>query len=222
MPFAATLFDLDGTLVNTIPDLTDATNAMRLEMGFAPLSQDVIATYVGKGLENLVVRALTGELSDPPEGPVVQHGLRVFRTCYHALNGDKSVLYPEALEGLKAFRKQGMPLGIVTNKSAEFTHPLLQRMGIASFFDHVVSGDTCAYKKPHPLPVQHACELLGADPRKTLLIGDSINDVAAARAAGCTVVVVPYGYNEGHTVQNLDADAIVADVNSAALWALRH
>ena len=107
-------------------------------------------------------------------------------------------------------------LGCVTNKAGRFTQELLDRQGLARFFNCVVSGDTVARKKPDPLPVVHACHLLGAQPRDALLIGDSLNDVLAARAAGCTVWCVPYGYNEGRPIGTLDCDAIVGDFLEAA------
>jgi len=222
MPFSAALLDLDGTLLNTIPDLADATNAMRLEMGLPPLRQDVISTYVGKGTDTLVRRALSDDLSQPPDDGRLAQGLALFRRRYHLINGDKTLLYPGVLEGLKAFREQDVRMAVVTNKPDEFTRPLLERTGLAHFFDHVVCGDTCARKKPDPLPLLHACRLLGVAPGATLAIGDSINDAAAARAAGITILAVPYGYNEGRGVQSLEVDDIVTSIDEAARWALRH
>lgn len=219
MRFNTVLFDLDGTLLNTIPDLADAVNAMRMEMSMPPLRQDIVATYVGKGSEVLVRRALTGSQDEPLEADRLAEGMRLFYQCYHVVNGDKTVIYDGVLDGLKAFREQGARMAVVTNKPGEFTDPLLVRTGLAGFFEHAVSGDTCARKKPDPMPLQHACQLLDGQPESTLIVGDSRNDVQAARAAGMAVVAVPYGYNEGQGVQSLAADAIVASINEAALWA---
>ena len=221
MRFTSVLFDLDGTLLNTIPDLTDAVNAMRMQMHQRPLRQDVVATYVGKGSEVLVRRALTDSLDETIEPDRLLQGMELFYQYYHAINGDKTVVYDGVLDGLKSFREQGLKMAVVTNKPGEFTEPLLVRTGLAGFFEHAVSGDTCARKKPDPMPLEHACQLLEAQPQNTLVIGDSRNDVQAARAAGMAVVAVPYGYNEGQGVQNLDADAIVATIDEAAHWALR-
>ena len=221
MRFTSVLFDLDGTLLNTIPDLTDAVNAMRMEMHLRPLRQDVVATYVGKGSEVLVRRALSDDLDETIEQQRLAEGLALFYQYYHAVNGDKTVIYDGVLDGLKSFRETGARMAVVTNKPGEFTEPLLVRTGLAGFFEHAVSGDTCPRKKPDPMPLQHACQLLGGQPQDTLVVGDSRNDVQAARSAGMTVVAVPYGYNEGQGVQNLDADAIVASIDEAAQWAMQ-
>lgn len=221
MRFTSVLFDLDGTLLNTIPDLTDAVNAMRMEMHLRPLRQDVVATYVGKGSEVLVRRALSDDVDETIEQRRLAEAMALFYQYYHAVNGDKTVIYEGVLDGLKSFRETGARMAVVTNKPGEFTEPLLVRTGLAGFFEHAVSGDTCARKKPDPMPLEHACRLLGGNPQDTLVVGDSRNDVQAARAAGMAVVAVPYGYNEGQEVQNLDADAIVASIDEAARWALR-
>lgn len=222
MSFSAVLLDLDGTLLDTIPDLANASNAMRRELGLAPLSQETIASYVGKGTPNLVLRTL----SNNPDGSVptpdeVERGLEIFGRHYHAVNGDLAVVFPGVLQGLEAFKAAGVKMAVVTNKPTEFTLPLLERTGLAPFFDHVVCGDTCARKKPDPMPLLHACELLQADPQHALAIGDSINDALAARAANMTVLAVPYGYNEGMDVRTLEVDDIVMSINDAALWAFR-
>jgi phosphoglycolate phosphatase len=222
MPFAAALFDLDGTLLDTIADLADSVNAMRLEMDRLPLPRAVVATYVGKGTRNLVVRSLSDMSGPTPEPARVEHGLNLFKRHYLRLNGNKATLYPGALEGLQAFRQQNMKMAIVTNKSTEFTQPLLERMGIASFFDSVVCGDTCTEHKPHPMPLLHACALLQVDPSQALMIGDSVNDTLAAQAANVAVLVVPYGYNEGQDVRTLQVNAIVTSIEEAAQWAARH
>ena len=220
--FKAVLIDLDGTLMDTVPDLAMAANAMRVEMGLAPLREDVIATFVGKGSDNLVLRTLGGSL-DPaePEPALFARGLESFFRHYHLVNGDRAVVFDGVIEGLGAMRAQGLKLAVVTNKPTEFTLPLLQRTGLAGFFDAVVCGDTCARKKPDPEPMLHACALLGAEPARTVAIGDSINDAQAARAAGCSVLAVPYGYNEGRDVRTLEVDGIVATLEDAAAWIAR-
>lgn len=222
MRFTAALFDLDGTLLNTIPDLTVATNAMRKDFGLSALKQDTIATYVGKGIRHLVARALAVPALTPANDARIDEGLRLFRGYYRQVNGDQATLYPGVLSGLNAFKKMGVRRAVVTNKSTEFTLPLLKRSGLADFFEHVVCGDTCARKKPDPMPMLHACALLGTSPRATLVVGDSINDALAARAAGIAVLVVPYGYNEGQDVRTLQVDAIVLSIEAAAQWAAQN
>ena len=221
MALRAALLDLDGTLMDTIPDLASAANAMRVELGMSPLREDVIATFVGKGIENLVRRTLAGtqDVEEHPAG--FDNALASFKRNYHIINGEKSVVFDGVLDGLMAMRAMGMKLAVVTNKPEEFTLPLLRNTGIAGLFDAVVSGDTCARKKPDPLPMLHACELLGVDASEAVAIGDSINDALAARAAGCAVLAVPYGYNEGRDVRTLDVDAIVPTLVEAAEWVRR-
>jgi len=219
MTLTTLLFDLDGTLLDTIPDLSQAANGMRQDLGLPTLPESTIATYVGKGTENLVMRTLsnnpTGTL---PSKADIEHGLSLFNRHYHACNGLHAVLYPGALEGLQAFSQAGYKMAIVTNKPTEFTLPLLEHTGIASFFQAVVCGDTCEQKKPHPMPLLHACSLLNAEPQQALAIGDSVNDALAARAAGMAVLAVPYGYNEGMDVRDLEVDDIVTSIAEAARW----
>lgn len=218
MRFSGILFDLDGTLLDTIPDLADAANAMRQDMGLAPIATDIIATYVGKGVEQLVIRVL-GHEGTPASVDMVMRGLARYQDHYRALNGQRSRLYPGVLAGLQAFRDQGARLAVVTNKGAEFAAPLLRQMGLDGYFDAVVCGDTCARKKPDPMPLFHACDLLDIAPAQALFIGDSINDALAANAAGMRVLALPYGYNEGCSVQSLPVDAIVESLVEAAQWA---
>lgn len=225
MPYAAALLDLDGTLLDTIPDLADASNAMLAELGLEQLPQEQIATYVGKGTPNLVARLLQAQDTEAgqadPEARL-QQALASFQRHYHQCNGRRAILYPGVLEGLRALRAQGTKLAVVTNKPTEFTLPLLNLKGLDAYFDHVVCGDTCAEKKPHPMPLLHACGLLGVQPGQALAIGDSLNDAQAARAAGVRVLAVPYGYNEGASVHDLDVDAIVSSIEDAARWASAH
>lgn len=210
-------FDLDGTLVDSIPDLAAACHAMLAELGQPPRSDDDIHRFVGKGMAVLVERCLTWESA--PQAALLEAGIAAFRRHYAEMNGRASSLYPGVVDGLEAFRARGLRLGVVTNKPAAFTGPLLEAMGLAGYFGVVVSGDTLPFKKPRPEPLLHACVLLGAAPDLNLHVGDSHNDIEAARAAGCPVLCVPYGYNEGRPVDSADCDALVSDLVAAARWA---
>ena len=217
--FHAVLLDLDGTLLDSIPDLAHAANAMRIELGMPTLREDVVATFVGKGVDNLVRRALAGSLHDADPGPALfEQARESFYRHYHLVNGDKAAVFEGVIEGLKAMRAQGLKLAVVTNKPTEFTLPLLQRTGLAGFFQEVVCGDTCVRRKPDPDQMLYACERLGVSPAQAVAIGDSINDALAGRAAGMHVLAVPYGYNEGQDVRGLDVDGIVASIVDAAQW----
>ncbi len=204
------MIDLDGTLLDTIPDLAAATNLMLEALGHVPLPLDTVRTYVGKGIPRLVERALARAIDGIATPSALTQALPVFERFYAEVNGRHTTIYPGVREGLEQFRAAGFPLACVTNKSGAFTLPLLERMGLASFFAQTISGDTLPRKKPDPLQLLHACQQFGVMPAQMLMIGDSVNDVQAARAAGCPVFCVPYGYNEGHAVQSLDVDAIVA------------
>ncbi|HEY0296084.1 MAG TPA: phosphoglycolate phosphatase [Bordetella sp.] len=216
-PLLAALLDLDGTLVDSIPDLAHAANAMRVELGMPPLGLDVLATFVGKGMDNLVRRTLAGTLlNGEPDAALFTQGRASFRHHYGLINGDKATVYDGVVEGLRTMQDQGLQLAVVTNKPTEFTGPLLARTGLAGFFPVIVCGDTCARRKPDPDQVLHACDRLGVPPAQAVMIGDSMNDALAGRAAGTRVLAVPYGYNEGQDVRTLDVDGIVPRLTDAA------
>ena len=210
----AVTLDLDGTLLDTIPDLAAAANAMLDELGRPRLTTAQVGSYVGKGIPNLVARCLS-QPGQPPAADLDQ-AIGLFRRHYAVSNGRATVVYPGVREGLDRLRALALPLGCVTNKAAAFTEPLLEMVGLREYFAIVVSGDTLPEKKPHPLPLLHIFAHFGVAPADALHIGDSINDVQAARAAGCRVFVVPYGYNEGEDVSGLDCDAIVGSLEAAA------
>ncbi|HEX2826623.1 MAG TPA: phosphoglycolate phosphatase [Burkholderiales bacterium] len=208
--------DLDGTLLDTIPDLAAAANAMLAELGRPPLPLETIRTFVGKGIQNLVERTLAGHIDGGADAESVARAMPIYERHYVAVNGRHTTIYPGVKEGLEKLKSMGLPLAVVTNKSGRFTLPLLEEVGFSPYFRTVVSGDTLARKKPHPDPLLHACKTLEIAPRDMLMIGDSLNDTQAARAAGCPVFCVTYGYNEGHDVRDLDSDAIVDTLVEAA------
>jgi phosphoglycolate phosphatase len=212
----AVMIDLDGTLADTIPDLAIAANGMLRELGHPPLDVDRIRTFVGKGIPKLVERTLADAFGAAVPGELMARALLVYERCYSEVNGRHSALYPGVSDGLEALREMRVPLACVTNKSARFTSPLLEQLGLARFFEQVIAGDTLEKKKPHPAQLLHACRGFGIPPGAMLMIGDSINDAEAARAAGCPVFCVDYGYNEGRDVRELDVDAIVPSLIAAA------
>ena len=211
----AVMIDLDGTMLDTVADLAVAVNLMLARLERKPLDEALVRNFVGKGIPNLVQRALVGKMEGDVDPDLFARALPVYLDCYESVNGKHTLLYPGVLEGLDAMKRAGFPLACVTNKSERFTLPLLKQMKLAAYFAVVVSGDTLPKKKPDPLPLTHACRELGIAPREMLMIGDSLNDTLAARAAGCPVFCVPYGYNEGHDVRELDVDAIVETLLAA-------
>ena len=216
LPVKAVTIDLDGTLLDTVSDLAAAANVMLAELERPPLAEAQIRTFVGKGIVNLVQRTLAGHIDGVAEPALMERAMPIFERCYTQMNGRHTTIYPGVKEGLERLRKLGIPLACVTNKSTRYTLPLLDMVGFAPYFEQVVAGDTLARKKPDPAPLLHACEGFGVAPRDMLMIGDSLNDTQAARAAGCPVFCVTYGYNEGHDVRTLDTDAVVATLDEAA------
>jgi len=212
----AVLIDLDGTLLDTIDDLAAAANAMLGEMGHPLRSIDELRSYVGKGADALVHRALTGSLSGRADAAVFEPAVAAFRRHYAHENGTRSRFYPGVLEGLVALRAKGLKLACVTNKPIAFTEPLLDRTGLRAHFDLVLGGDSLPRKKPDPDQLLHACAHFCVPPQEALMIGDSVHDAHAARAAGMSVLTVPYGYNEGQDVDTLDVDAIVGSIEQAS------
>lgn len=222
MRYKAILFDLDGTLVDSIPDIASSTNAMLTELGFPMLSSQRISTFVGKGTDHLIKLSLLDVTQRPPSTELLQQAQNSFKHHYTAQTQTSlSRVFPGVREGLEQFQQAQCQLAVVTNKPFQYVPKLLQLMQLDHFFKLVVGGDTCPKKKPHPLPFLYACTQLGVQPQEALVIGDSSNDSYAARQAGIDVLLVPYGYNEGKDVQNLDCDGIVSSIAEAAQWAAR-
>lgn len=222
-PLKAVLLDLDGTLLDTLPDLAAAANALRREMGMPELSYEHVGTLIGKGVDNLVRRTLSGgkEIQSIDDA-TFEKARAIFYKHYTEINGKASTFYPNVREGIEAFAAMGVKVGVVTNKPMVFTVPLLERTGLSKYMQVIVGGDSCPRRKPDPDQFLYACEQLGVLPAEALAIGDSINDALAARAAGCKVLAVPYGYNEGESVDNLPVDGIVQSILEASQWAKLH
>jgi phosphoglycolate phosphatase len=215
----AIAFDLDGTLLDTIHDLAAAVNALLAELGYPPLAKDVVGALIGKGMANLVRRVLALATDVSPaavDDGEVKDALLRYQAHYASRLGRETRLFPGMVEGLSRLAARGIPLAVITNKATRFVRPHLVQAGIERFFTAVIGGDDLPTKKPDPGPLLHAAALFGIPPRRLLMVGDSANDVEAARGAGCPVLVVPYGYREGMPVHDLKADGIVASVDAVA------
>ena len=215
-PIRAAIIDLDGTMLDTIPDFYVAVNRMRAEFDLAPITQEQIALMVGKGSENLIRGVLALDFDDAGVGQRIGQAMDAYQRHYLEINGRHSVLYPEVVEGLRALREQGLRVACVTNKPIAFTTPLLAQKELAGFFEVVYGGDSLPRKKPDPMPLLQVCRDFALDPHQVVAIGDSSNDAEAARAAGCFVLTVPYGYNHGRAIQETDSDGIVSSLLHAA------
>ncbi|HEX9449988.1 MAG TPA: phosphoglycolate phosphatase [Burkholderiales bacterium] len=205
----AVAFDLDGTLVETLPDLHESANRMLAQLGRPPVSESVVRAYVGDGVDRLVKRLLSGTPDGEPDAASFENAAQDFRSHYAAVLTRASHPFAGAISTLEILRGRGFKLACVTNKPARFTEPLLQGLALTGYLDLVLSGDSLARKKPDPLPLVHVAGAFGIEPAQLLMVGDSPVDTGAARAAGCPVFCVPYGYRGTLTVQQLDCDAIV-------------
>lgn len=211
----ACIVDLDGTLVDTLGDFEAALNHMLAALGRPAVGRPLIERLVGKGSEHLIRSVLahvdrerTGlDRAVPDE--LFERAWQAYQQHYLAVNGRHSVVYPGVPAGLRALRAAGLPLACLTNKPTAFARPLLEAKGLAGYFSQVFGGDAFARKKPDPLPLLKTCEALGTRAARTLMLGDSSNDAQAARAAGCPVLLVTYGYNHGEPVRRVDADGFV-------------
>ena len=210
------MIDLDGTLLDTADDLALAANLMLKDLGLPEQSTSTIRSYIGKGIQKLVKRTLTGQLDGEPDAALFAQALPLYEK--HSANNlsVNTRPYPGALEGIKIMQQSGFKLACITNKAEAFTLPLLRSTGLYDQFEIVLSGDSLPKKKPDPMPLTHICKHFDVQPHEALLIGDSLNDAIAARAAGCHVFCVPYGYNEGRNVYELDCDAIVETLIEAS------
>jgi phosphoglycolate phosphatase len=203
------LIDVDGTLVDSVPDLAYCVDEMMKALGREPHGEAKVRDWVGNGVERLTRRALIGQLDGEPSDEDFAKGYPIFLELYKDNTSKRSCLYPGVREGLDYMKSQGYLLGCVTNKDAQFTIPLLKGLGIYDEFGIVVSGDTLPVKKPDPQPLLHAAAHFGVGAEDSLMLGDSKSDVTAARNAGFQIVCMSYGYNHGEDIRNYNPDAVI-------------
>nr|VFJ91746.1 MAG: phosphoglycolate phosphatase [Candidatus Kentron sp. H]VFJ92963.1 MAG: phosphoglycolate phosphatase [Candidatus Kentron sp. H]VFJ99571.1 MAG: phosphoglycolate phosphatase [Candidatus Kentron sp. H] len=210
------VFDLDGTLVDSVPDIAKSADEMLIRVGMAPHGEAKVRQWIGNGIERLVRRALTDSMDGEPDAALFARAYPLFLQCYDEHNGRRSTIYPGALAALEFLDREGIPLACITNKAARFTEPLLARLGLRDRFGLVVSGDTLPRKKPDPMPLLHVADRFGVPPGNALLVGDSLSDVKAARAAGFGVVAVTYGYNHGLDIRGAGPDVAMDSLGALA------
>ena len=215
-PLDAVIIDLDGTMVDTLGDFAEALNRMLGDLELPPIAAQHIERMVGKGSEHLLRSVLNHVLEHMGKAPTAieiealyAHAWPSYQRHYLAINGHYARVYPGVEAGLQALRHAGLRLACLTNKPTSFALPLLRAKGLEGYFEQVFGGDSFDRKKPDPLPLLKTCEALQTAPARTLMVGDSSNDAQAARAAGCPVVLVTYGYNHGAPVRAVDADGYV-------------
>ena len=208
--------DLDGTLVDTVPDIAWCIDRTMPRFGIAPRGEAPVRRWVGNGVERLVERALTGGMEAPAEPAMLREACGVFLDLYARHGRDRSRDYPGVREGLAALRAHGAVLACITNKPRAPAVDLLAHLELLDSFELVIGGDSLPRRKPDPLPLLHACSEIGVTVDSSLFVGDSINDVQAARAAGMRVACVSYGYNHGRDVSEAAPDAVIDSLEELA------
>ncbi|MFK0571574.1 phosphoglycolate phosphatase [Endozoicomonas sp.] len=210
------MYDLDGTLVESVPDLAFALDKMLLDMNRPAAGEPKTRLWVGNGIPTLVKRALADDMKGDQPGSVDQRLFEKaherFRFHYGEALGLYCYLYPGVSEFLQAMKDRGIKQVVITNKSEQFSHRLLQLMGIEHYFERVLGGDSLPEMKPHPMPLLHAMKMLDTPTHQALMIGDSINDIRAAKAAGVKVIGLPYGYNHGVPIEEANPDLVVSSL----------
>jgi phosphoglycolate phosphatase len=212
----AVIIDLDGTMLDTVPDFHVAINRMRAELDLRPITAQQVEDLVGKGSENLIRGVLAIDFDAAGVDQRFEQAMAAYQRHYLTINGDHAALYDGVLEGLAAMQAMDLRMACVTNKPIAFARPLLEKMGLAGFFEIVYGGECLPRKKPDPMPMLQVCADFDLAPADVVAIGDSTNDAEAARAAGCWVLAVPYGYNHGRSIHEADSDGIVESLLEAA------
>ena len=204
---------MDGTLVDSVPDLAYCIDEMMQKLGLQKCGESKVRHWVGNGIPKLVERALSGELEGRPIKEVFDIAYPIFLDLYEDNTAERSYLYDGVREGLDYLKSQGYQLGCVTNKSEQFTHPLLKVLDIFNDFKIIISGDTLAKRKPDPMPLLYCAEHFNLKPKECLMLGDSVSDVKAARAAGFDIICMSYGYNHGNDIADENPDLVIDSMN---------
>ncbi len=210
------ILDLDGTMIDSVPDLDIALNGMLKELALPPIDDRSIRMFVGRGTQNLVRSTLSVHLEPDAVNETMDRAMTLFYKYYRIVNGERSTVFPGVKEGLECMKKKNLLVACVTNKPSIFTEPLLAKNDLYSYFNLIYCSDTFLVKKPAPFPMQMVCRKFGYRPNQTVAIGDSINDAQAARATNCFLFMVPYGYNYGKPVKEMNPDAVVPSLLDAA------
>ncbi len=215
------LIDVDGTLVDSVPDLAYCVDEMLKQLGMPARGEAAVRHWVGNGVERLVKRGLINELNGEPDEALYNKALPIFRELYAENTSKRSCLYDGVIEALDFLKATGVKIGCVTNKASEFTLPILRDLGISDYFETVLCGDMVERKKPDPMPLLQSAKTLGVSPKASMMLGDSMSDVKAARAAEFSIVCMSYGYNHGEDIRDYHPDAVIdsmAEIKDIIAW----
>lgn len=218
------IFDFDGTLIDSVPDLADATNAMLTTLGRDTYPIETIRNWIGNGSRMLVERALVGDVT-VPEGALTQaeanHAEQIFFEAYKNLSGSKTVAYPNVDSGLKQLHATGYTLALVTNKPIRFVPKILESFGWQDLFSEVMGGDSLPVKKPDPAPLLHVCDALNVSVAQSVMIGDSRNDMLAGQNANMDTLGLSYGYNYGQDIRELNPTEAFDNFADLVTWIMK-
>ncbi|PKH81392.1 MULTISPECIES: phosphoglycolate phosphatase [unclassified Psychrobacter] len=218
------IFDFDGTLIDSVPDLADATNTMLTTLGKDTYPIETIRNWIGNGSRLLVERALVGKV-EVAEGELTveeaDHAEQIFFEAYKNLSGSKTVAYPDVDDGLKRLHAAGYTLALVTNKPIRFVPKILQSFGWQDLFSEVMGGDSLAVKKPDPTPLLHVCETLNFSVEQSVMIGDSRNDMLAGQNANMDTLGLSYGYNYGQDIRELNPTEAFDHFADLVAWIMK-
>ena len=211
------LIDVDGTLVDSVPDLAWCVDEMMQQLDMPVRGEQAVRQWVGNGVPRLVERALTNDLNGMPDQALYDRAYPIFLDLYADNTSKRSRVYEGVFEGLDYLKAAGYRLGCVTNKAAQFTLPLLKDLGLSDYFECIIAGDTLPKKKPDPMPLLHAAEVMDVTPAESTMLGDSQSDVKAARAAGFQIICMSYGYNHGEDIRDYAPDAVIDSMSELKL-----
>lgn len=212
-------FDLDGTLIDSVPDLAVAVAGALNELGLPQPNELEVRDWVGNGAPVLVERALTWTLQAAPEPELQERAYNAFMGHYGAAPNTLTTLYPGVQQTLQALHTYGLTLVLITNKPERFIEPLLSHFKLLEYFTLWIGGDSLAEKKPHPLPLLHAAKACQVSPAECVMVGDSRHDIAAGKAAGFTTLALPYGYNHGEPIEESDPDQVLTSLTELLMTA---
>jgi len=207
------IFDLDGSLIDSAPDLALAVNHMLTSVHHANFDEATIDGWVGNGALILVKRALSGSrnINKNLDSDFVKKALDIFLEFYSKNLCIKTAPYPNVRSSLKVLKSKGYRLAIVTNKPFDFVEPILKGLELLEFFEYFIGGDSLAQKKPSPLPLLHICEQLKVSLKESIMVGDSKNDILAGNACGMDTIALSYGYNYGENIEIYNPSIIIDD-----------
>lgn len=212
-------FDLDGTLIDSVPDLAAAVALTLNELGLSEPSEAEVRDWVGNGAPILVERALMWALKTAPEPAFQERAFQAFMAHYGAAPNALTTLYSGVRETLQALHDNGLKLVLITNKPARFIEPILNHFELLDYFALCIGGDSLPEKKPHPLPLLHAADTCQILPAECVMVGDSRHDIAAGRAAGFTTLALPYGYNHGEPIEQSQPDLVLSSLTELLMTA---